>query len=173
MQDSTDIESLQETSDTPERSRPAGAPGKTKESAVDPVVQAAETTSRRTLIGLIISSVLATVSAITVAEINKCGGTGSHSQNFDTPKADSAAELSGGVFDNNDNPIQGAKAMLDGVPGVRSVETDSDGNFTLKDVPIKRGDKVRLRVVKEGYRPRIEDVVLGGTPPRIKLEREK
>ena len=32
---------------------------------------------------------------------------------------------------------------------------------------------VRIRVVKEGYQPYTEDVVLGKTPPRIKLTRKR
>ena len=90
-----------------------------------------------------------------------------------TPKTDQAADLSGIVLDSNDSLIQEAKVTLDDVPGMRPVETDSDGKFTLKDVPRKRGEGVRVRVVKEGYETYTEDVVLGSTPPRIKLTRKR
>jgi hypothetical protein len=213
----------------------------------------AETTSRRTLIGVVITAVLAAVATISAAGINKCGNVlqpGSPSQtfigritdrnteekvrgakvslegesvpsvaysdsegifsfplndpnkeirlrieanqyeNFDlritpaknqgiqdlrlTPKTEKTAELSGTVLDRNDNPIQGAKVTLDDVLGMQPVETSSDGVFSLKDVPRKYGEMVRIRIVKEGYQPNpyTEDVVLGRSPPRIKLTRK-
>lgn len=84
-----------------------------------------------------------------------------------------SADLSGIVLDSNDSPIQEAKVTLDDVLGMRPVETDSDGKFTLKGIPRKYGEMVRVRVAKEGYEPRTEDVVLGKTPPRIKLKRKR
>jgi hypothetical protein len=253
MEDSAEVERLRENQETPARSQPANTPEKAIKSAVAPAVQAPETTSRRTLIGVIIAAVLAAVATIAAAGINKCAnapqpdhtsqtfvgriinknteekvrrakvsleGEGVPSvaysdsegvfsfplndpnkeihlrieadqyENFDirvtpaknqgiqdvrlTPKTDKTAELSGTVHDDrNDNPIQEAKVTLDDVPGMRPVETDSNGQFTLKDIPIKGGERVRVRVVKEGYKTRIEDVVLGGTPPRIILERKR
>jgi len=90
-----------------------------------------------------------------------------------TPKTDKTADLSGIVLDSNDGPIQEATVTLDDVLGMRPVETDGDGKFTLKDIPRKYGEMVRVRVVKEGYEPHTEDVVLGKTPPRIKLKRKR
>jgi hypothetical protein len=84
-----------------------------------------------------------------------------------------SADLSGIVLDSNDSPIQEATVTLDDVLGMRPAETDGDGKFTLKDVPRKYGETVRVRVVKEGYEPHTEDVVLGKTPPRIKLKRKR
>jgi len=253
MKDSAEVETLQENLETQVRARPDNTPEMAKKSAVDPAVQAAETTSRRTLIGVIITAVLATVATIAAAAINKCSNApqpGPSSQtfigriinknteervrgakvslegegvpsvdrsdsegvfkfrvndpnkefrlrieadqyeNFDlrvtpaknqgiqdvrlTPKTDKTAELSGSVHDDrNDNPIQEAKVTLDDLPVMRPVETDSDGKFTLKDVPIKSGERVRVRVVKEGYKTYTEYVILGRTPPRIILERKR
>jgi hypothetical protein len=251
MKDSAEVKRLQENLETRVRAQPDNTPEMAKKSAVDPAVQAAETTSRRTLIGVIITAVLATVATIAAAAINKCANApqpGHSSQtfigriinknteekvgramvslegegvpsvaysdeegifsfpvndpnkefrlrieadqyeNFDlrvtpaknqgiqdvrlTPKTDKTADLSGIVLDSNDSPIQEAKVMLDDVLGMRPVETSSDGTFSLKNVPRKYGDMVRVRVVKEGYQPRIEDVVLGKTP-RIKLKRKR
>jgi hypothetical protein len=83
--------------------------------------------------------------------------------------------LAGIVVDNNDKPIQGAAITIDEMPGMESVETSSDGVFTVNDVPRKYGEAVRIRVVKEGYRPNpyTEDVILGKTPPRVRLRKEK
>src|SRR5262245_11363908 len=59
-------------------SEPSGTPSgsvtpeKATKSAVDPAVQAAGITSRRTLIGVIITAVLAAVATISVSVINKC-----------------------------------------------------------------------------------------------------
>ena len=246
-----EVERLQENLETPVGARPDNTPEKAKKSPVDPAVQAAETTSRRTLIGVIITAVLTAVAAIAAAGINKCANApqpGPSSQtfigriinknteekvrgakvslegesvpslaysdsegvfsfpindpnkeirlrieadqyeNFDlrmtpaknqgiqdvrlTPKTDKTAELSGTVHDKNDNPIQEARVTLDDFPGMRPVETSSDGSFSLKDVPRKHGEMVRVRVVKEGYEPRIEDVVIGKAPPMIKLTRK-
>lgn len=91
-----------------------------------------------------------------------------------TPKTDETAELSGFVFDRNDKPIQGAKVTLDDVLGISPVETSSDGTFTIRNIPRKYSELVRIRIVKEGFKPNpyTEDVVLGKTPPRIKLTRK-
>lgn len=85
------------------------------------------------------------------------------------------ADLSGTVVDHKDKPIQGAKVMLDDIPGMLPVETSSSGVFNLRDIPKKYGDGVRVRVIMEGYQPNpcIEDVVLGATPPVIKLMRKR
>jgi hypothetical protein len=85
------------------------------------------------------------------------------------------AEMSGTVLDHNDKPIQGAKVTLDDFPRMQPVETSSDGIFTLKEIPKKYGEGVRIRVIKEDYQPNpyTEDVVLGKAPPRIKLTRKK
>jgi hypothetical protein len=252
MEYSTEVERLQENLGTPVPAQPANTPEEAKKSVVDPVVQAAGITSRRTLIGVIITAVLTAVATISAAGINKCATApqpGPSSQTFTgriinknteekvrrakvslesegvppvkysdeegvfsfplndpnkeirlrieadqydnfvllvtpaknpgiqdvrlTPKADEKPELSGIVFDSNDSPIQEAKVTLDNVPGMRPVETDSYGQFTLKDVPIKRGERVRVRVIKEGYQRHTEDVVIGATPPKIILKRKR
>lgn len=82
------------------------------------------------------------------------------------------AELSGTVFDQNERPVQGAKVTLDEVPGMKPVETSSNGVFNLHNIPRKYGEGVRVRVVKEDYEPYTEDVVLGKAPPIIKLTKK-
>lgn len=64
---------------------------------------------------------------------------------------------------------------VDEVPGMKPVETSSDGVFSINEVPRRYGEMVRVRVVKPGYRPNpyTEDVVLGKAPPRIRLRRER
>src|SRR5262245_22193841 len=91
------------------------------------------------------------------------------------PKTDKTAELSGIVLDRNDTPMQGAKVTIDDILGMQPVETSTDGVFSFKELPRKYGESVRIRVVKEGYQPNpyIEDVVLGKSPPRIKLTRKR
>jgi hypothetical protein len=85
------------------------------------------------------------------------------------------AELPGAVLDQNEQPLQGAKVTLDDLPGMQAVETSSDGVFTLKDIPKKYGEGVRIRVVKKGYKPNpyTEDVVIGKAPPLVKLRKIK
>jgi hypothetical protein len=82
-------------------------------------------------------------------------------------------ELSGTVLDQSEKPLQGAKVTIDEMPGLKPVETSSDGVFTFTYVPRKYGEAVRIRVVKEGYQPNpyTEDVVLGKAPPRVRLKR--
>jgi hypothetical protein len=86
-----------------------------------------------------------------------------------------AAELSGTVIDQNERALQGAKVTIDEMPGMKPVETSSDGVFSVKAVHGKYGEAVRIRVVKEGYQPNpyTEDVFLGGRPPRVILKRER
>jgi hypothetical protein len=83
--------------------------------------------------------------------------------------------LSGYVFDPDGNALQGAKVTIEDVPGVNAVETQSDGTFTIKGIPRKDGESVRVRVVKEGYLPNPyeENVVLGALLPPIRLSKEK
>lgn len=83
------------------------------------------------------------------------------------------AELSGTVFDQSERPLPGARVTLDEIPGMKPVETSSNGVFNLHDIPWKYGDAVRVRVVKEGYEPYTEDVVLGKAPPIIKLRKKR
>lgn len=84
-------------------------------------------------------------------------------------------ELSGTVHDQNERALQGAKVTIDEMPGMKPSETSSDGVFTIKGIPRKYGDGVRLRVVMEGHNPNpyTEDVVLGKTPPIITLTRNR
>jgi hypothetical protein len=85
------------------------------------------------------------------------------------------AELTGTVVDQNDKLLQGANVTIDEVPGMKPVETSSDGVFIISEIPRKYNDRVRVRVVKEGYQPNpyTEDVFIGASPPRIKLRRER
>ena len=85
------------------------------------------------------------------------------------------AVLSGTVVDLNDRPIQGAQVTIDEVPGMRPLETSSDGVFTFDEVPRGYGEMVRVRVVRQGYRPNpyTEDIILGKAPPRIRLRKDK
>ncbi len=85
------------------------------------------------------------------------------------------ATLSGTVLDQNNEGLQGASVTLDDFPRMKAVETSSDGVFTINQIPKKYGEGVRLRVVLKGYEPNpyTEDLVLGGTPPRVKLTKIK
>jgi hypothetical protein len=85
------------------------------------------------------------------------------------------ATITGVVVDYSEKPIQEAKVSIDELPGMKPVETSSDGVFTITDIPRKYGDSVRIRVVKEGYvpNPYLEDCVLGKNPPRVLLRRGK
>jgi hypothetical protein len=84
-----------------------------------------------------------------------------------------AAELAGTVIEPDGNPIQGAKVTIDEMPGMTPVETSTDGVFIIKEIPKSYGEGVRINVIKEGYQPYTEDVVLGKTPPKIELRRKK
>lgn len=90
-------------------------------------------------------------------------------------KVETKAELSGTVLDGNGKPLQGARVVLDDIPGMSPVETSSDGVFNLRDIPKKYGEGVRVRIVMEGYQPNpyTEDVVIGKAPPIIKLTRKR
>jgi len=79
--------------------------------------------------------------------------------------------LTGTIRETTDEGIQGAQVTIDEMPRMTPVETSTDGNFTIIDIPKPHGESVRIRVTKEGYRTHTEDVVLGRTPPRIKLRR--
>ncbi|MCU1264541.1 MAG: hypothetical protein JWM21_859 [Acidobacteria bacterium] len=63
------------------------------------------------------------------------------------------AQLFGYVRDLNDQPLQGATVSLDDFPEIQAVQTASNGGFVLKGIPADRQEKVRVRVVKEGYHP--------------------
>lgn len=83
--------------------------------------------------------------------------------------------LSGTVADSSENGIQGATVSLDGVAGVPSVQTSSKGVFNMEDLPLKIGDRVRLRVVRDGYLPNpyLDDIVIGDYPPTAYLTKVK
>jgi hypothetical protein len=94
-----------------------------------------------------------------------------------TPQAEAekSVGLSGSVVDQNEGPLQGAKVTLDDVRGMIPVETSSDGVFNVENLPLKVGDRVRLRVVLEGYTPNpyLKDVVLGDYPPTAHLTKKR
>src|SRR5262249_5984957 len=91
------------------------------------------------------------------------------------PKTDKRSALSGIVLDRHDLTLQGAKVTIDEMPGMEPAETSTDGIFSISGIPKAEGDKVRIRVTKNGYQPDpyTEDVVLGAGPPRIYLARKK
>lgn len=90
-------------------------------------------------------------------------------------KVERKVGLSGSVVDRNENGIQGATVSLDGVAGVPSVQTSSKGVFNLEDLPLKIGDRVRLRVVRDGYLPNpyLDDIVIGDYSPTAQLTKVK
>jgi hypothetical protein len=92
-----------------------------------------------------------------------------------TPQTETRAELSGTVYDANNNRLQGAQVTLDDIPGMAPVETSSDGVFIIKEIPRKYGEGVRIRVSKDGYQPYpyTEDVVLGKASPIVTLRKKK
>jgi hypothetical protein len=93
-----------------------------------------------------------------------------------TLKTEETVELPAIVLDSNDRAIQGAAATLDDlVPPPAPVTSSTDGTFTIRNIPRKCGEMVRLRVTAEGYEPNphVEDIVLCNTPPRIKLARRR
>jgi hypothetical protein len=83
--------------------------------------------------------------------------------------------LSGTVVDSSERPIQEAQVSIDEMPGMKPVETSTDGVFSIPDIAKKYGESVRIRVVKNGYQPNpyTQDVVLGTVPPRIVLRRKR
>jgi TIR domain len=87
--------------------------------------------------------------------------------------ATETATLTGTVIEPDGNPIQGAKVTIDEIPGMTPVETSTDGVFIIKEIPKSYGEGVRINVIKEGYQPYTEDVVLGKTPPKVKLRRKR
>jgi hypothetical protein len=90
-------------------------------------------------------------------------------------KVERKVGLSGVVVDSNERPLQGAKVSLENVSRMTPAETSSTGVFNMEDLPLKVGDRVRLRVVLEGYRPNphLEDIVLGDYSPTIHLTKIK
>lgn len=90
-----------------------------------------------------------------------------------TPKSDISAEITGRVVDERDNWLEGATVSLDDYPKIDAVKTASDGTFTIKGIPKKDySERIRIRVAKEGYKDWVEDVMIGGQQPRIKLYRK-
>lgn len=130
----------------------------------------------RVIVLIFVIGVLGIAAYLIVNWRNGSRGNSNQSRDAQTPTPTPAtSELSGTVLDQNEKPLQGAKVTIDELPGMKSVETSSDGVFTFKDVPRKYGEAVRIRVVEEGYQPNpyTEDVVLGKAPPMIKLKRKK
>ena len=89
--------------------------------------------------------------------------------------ATETATLTGTVIEPNGQPIQGARVTVDEIPGMTPVETSTEGVFIIKEIPKPYGEGVRISVIKEGYQPNpyTEDVVLGKSPPKVKLKRKK
>jgi hypothetical protein len=58
--------------------------------------------------------------------------------------------------------------------GMTPVETSTDGVFIIKEIPKPYDKGVSINVTKEGSlpNPHTEDVVLGKTPPKVKLRRK-
>lgn len=112
----------------------------------DPATQIAGKASHRTLIGVIITAVLAAVAAISAAGINSCGSA------FKPTPSPSPTSLSfiGRIIDKNTEArIRGAKVSLEGesVPSV--AYSDSEGVFSF---PVNDPNKeIRLRIEANQY----------------------
>jgi hypothetical protein len=78
------------------------------------------------------------------------------------------SNFKGIVTNNLGNLIEGAVLKLDLIPG-DSVISTSSGSFYFAEVPGKPGDRVRLFITCDGYRPHNEYVTLPG-PVTIMLE---
>lgn len=130
----------------------------------------------RIIVLIFVIGVLGIAAYLVVNWQNGSRGNSNQSRDGQTPTPTPAtSELSGTVHDQNEEPLQGAKVTIDELPGMKPVETSSDGNFTFNYIPRKYGEGVRIRVVKEGYQPNpyTEDVVIGKAPPVIKLKKKK
>jgi hypothetical protein len=122
-------------------------PRKTKNTHVDPTVQAADTTSRRALIGGLIVAAIAAVAAIIAALINSYYGNILKPLPSPTP---STQTFAGRIIEEiTEKRIRGAKVSLEGenVPPV--AYSDSEGIFSF---PVTDQNKeVRVRIEVEGY----------------------
>ncbi|MCM3905786.1 MAG: carboxypeptidase-like regulatory domain-containing protein [Pyrinomonadaceae bacterium] len=109
----------------------------------DPGLEAADLTSRRTLIGGIIAAVVTVAGGVTVAIINKgCNAAPSPTQMF-----------TGRVFNKN-NPsekVRNAQVSMEGEGVPPLATTDSEGIFSF---PLGDPNKeIRLRIEVSGYEP--------------------
>jgi hypothetical protein len=89
-----------------------------------------------------------------------------------TSKTEKTSSLTGFVYDQN-APLQGARVTIEGFPGMQPEETTTEGVFTFEGLPSKAYDSVTIHVVKKGYQEHTQHVVIGDSPPRIKLKKEK
>jgi hypothetical protein len=129
----------------------------------------------RIIVLIFVIGVLGVAAYLVVNWQNGTRDTTNQSRDGRTPTPTPAiAELSGTVLDQNERGIHGAKVTLDDIPGMPPVETSSDGVFTLKEIPKRYGEGIRIRVIKEGYLPSpyTEDVILCKAPPIIKLRKK-
>lgn len=83
--------------------------------------------------------------------------------------------LSGTIFDDNGNRLQGARVSIDELPDLPAVEAATNGVFNFMKIPLKAGEHIRIRVHKDGYHPDeyTEDIILGTDSPRIRLVKNK
>ena len=142
IENSAGIERPQENLKTPAGVQQANTPGKANKSADDTTVKVAETTSRRTLIGIIITAVMAAVATIFAAGINKCA-------NPPQPGPSSQTFIGRIIDKNTEERIRGAKVSLEGesVPSV--AYSDSEGVFSF---PVNDPNKeIHLRIEANKY----------------------
>jgi hypothetical protein len=114
-------------------------PKDSKKTSVDPTLQAANTTSRRTLIGVIFTAVLAALAVIAAAVINKGCGANPTPPHFIGRTIDEKTEAR----------IRNAKVSLESesVPSV--AYTDSEGIFSF---PLSDPNKeIRMRIEADAY----------------------
>lgn len=76
----------------------------------------------------------------------------------------------GTVVDKDGKSLKGAKVAIEDFPDLPPVETNSDGNFRLINIPKESGEGIRIRIFKEGYQEVNRDVVIGARPRKIYLE---
>jgi hypothetical protein len=125
---------------------------------------------------IVLVFVIGVLGIISYLVVNWQSGNRNHITDEPTPAPTPVlAELTGTVLDEDEQPLQGAKVTIDEMPGMKPVETSSDGVFSIRGIREKYGGQVRIRVAKEGYKPNPydEDVVLGAKPPRVILKKEK
>jgi hypothetical protein len=80
--------------------------------------------------------------------------------------------LSSRVFDEERNPVSGAKVSLIGFPG-QSVETKDNGSFVFSGVSAKLNDRVRIHIECSGYATKDFEVIVGKRLDMFYLERIK
>lgn len=127
---------------------------------------------------VVLTFVIGVLGIVAYLLINLRNGTNYRSNNRNVEQKPATRQsLSGIVVDQNKKPLQGARVTLREFPGMTPVTTSSDGVFNLTDISRESGDRVRLKVVMEGYAPSPyeDDAVLGKDypPPEIVLTKKQ